>query len=54
MENYCLLLPDYFNIGPQLTMIKRGHCVHCSYMVDHVATLVIWTMVSDVRSQGCI
>ena len=27
MENYCLLLPDHFNIRPQLTMIKRGHCV---------------------------
>ena len=54
MENYCLLLPDHFNIRPQLTMIKRGHCVHCSYIVDHVATMVIWTMVSDVRSQGCI
>ena len=29
MENYCLLLPDHFNIRSQLTMIKRGHCVHC-------------------------
>ena len=46
MENYCLLLPDHFNIRPQLTMIKSGHCVHCFYMVDHVATLVIWTMVN--------
>ena len=42
MENYCLLLPDHFNIRPQLTMNKRGHCVHCSYMVDHVATLEHW------------
>ena len=36
----------------QLTMIKCSHCVHCSYMVDHVATLVIWTMASEARSQG--
>ena len=28
MENYCLLLPDPFNIRPKFTMIKGGHCVH--------------------------